>query len=43
MSSVKGVSIMARVVIAGGGYGGVRAGKRLERAEQAFTIVNKHS
>lgn len=34
---------MARVVIAGGGYGGVRAGKRLERAEQAFTIVNKHS
>ncbi len=34
---------MARVVIAGAGYGGVMAGKRLERAERAFTMVNKHS
>lgn len=34
---------MARVVIAGAGYGGVVAGKRLEQAGQTFTMVNKHS
>ncbi|MHB1626929.1 MAG: NAD(P)/FAD-dependent oxidoreductase [Bacilli bacterium] len=34
---------MARVVIAGAGYGGVMTGKRLERAGLTFTIVNKHS
>lgn len=34
---------MAQVVIVGAGYGGVMAARRLERVNQPFTLVNKHS
>lgn len=33
---------MAQVLIVGAGYGGVMAARRLERAEQPFTLVDKH-